>query len=392
MDFAIRGFLSRHFEPPDFQVITAIPVRNEAEHINACLDALSRQMDGYSRPLRTATVLLLNGCDDGTWAALQHRRCREDLCESWLAVDCVLPRTLQHAGGARRAALTTALSLVGAHTRLIATTDADSCVPPNWLSRQLDALDAGAQAVAGAADVDADEARHFPDDFRRRRELEDCYTRWLERIDAFLDPLAHDPWPRHRTPTGASLGFTPEVLRMLRPLPAPGLGEDRALVARCQALDVPIRFDAMLRVRTSGRLQGRAKGGMADTMAHRLVHPRAPCDVLLETFAHSVERSRIRAWLRAIHQQEALDGVDASKHLDLTPAQWRRLPLDGPFGRLWQELEQCSSRLQRIPLLPQQLPRQIELANHGWQSMRGQGLPQTANRAKLAWSQGVATT
>lgn len=393
MDFAIRGSLSHDFEPRDFKAITAIPVRNEADHIDACLDALGQQRDAAARPMKaSATVLLLNGCDDGTWKALQRRADRAPAPERWLAVDCELPRTLQHAGGARKAALAIALRLAGPDTRLIATTDADSRVPCDWISRQLDALAAGAGAVAGAADIDAKETSLFPAGFRQRIELESCYTQWLERVDALLDPLLHDPWPRHRTPTGASLGFSPETLRLLQPLPAPSLGEDRALMDRCRALDIPIRFDAMLRVHTSGRLKGRAEGGMADTMAHRLAFPEAACDVLLEPFTQAADRSKARAWLRTMHRLEALQTVDAQRHFGLAMPRWRRLPLDGSFGRLWQELEQCSPRLRRIPMLPRQLPEQIGYARCWWQSLRKHGLPPMIDPREQLRLHGTAAT
>ena len=75
-------------------------------------------------------------------------------------------------------------------------------------------------------------------------------------------------------------------------------GEDRALVAALARIDVPIRHDPAIRVTVSGRLDGRAPGGMADTMRRRIVQQDEYTDAQLEPAVDAFRRAdfRRRVW------------------------------------------------------------------------------------------------
>lgn len=346
------------------KAIVAIPVRDEADSLIPAILALGAQCDLRGDPLAAGDVLvlvLLNGCTDASWERLQSLRGPD--APSWVAIDGELPDLLKHAGGARRVALAKALALATADTRLIATTDGDSTVSATWVARQLDWMDRGCDVVLGNAELSATDSRALPMELHQRERQERIYAQRLGRIDAWLDPTEYDPWPRHGIPSGASLGFRPAALRSAFPLPAPGCGEDRALVQRCHALDLKVRGDAQLHVTTSARLQGRARGGMADTLLHRLHHPGAPCDATLETVERAVARAQLRARVRERQQSDRLSVRWLSNVLGVpryTAEDMLALPT---FGLLWQACERFSPRLKHVPMSPSLLERELQVAN-----------------------------
>lgn len=329
----------------------AIPVRNEAERLPSCLAALHEQR----LPANAFDLLLvLNGCTDASWSrahdVLAHWR------RPWRVMECVLPVDRNHAGGARAAALTMAMER---QAEAVLTTDADSLVGPDWVALNLAALE-HTEVVAGDVDIRPDEASGLPWSLLERQRLEATYGALLGEIDARCDPLEHDPWPNHRTRSGASLAFRADSLRRLAALPAPRCGEDRALVAALAADGARIRHDTRIRVGTSARLTGRARGGMADTLRHRIRRENARCDPMLEPVHRLVRRASFRARARILFEP-GMPPHHLAMHLGLVPSQLT----DDPclhFERAWQWIEGNVPSLSRRALRPSALPPQIERA------------------------------
>ncbi len=91
---------------PATDIIVAIPARDEAAHIGACLDALARQVDGDGVPLAPGAfgiLLLLNNCRDDTAAAAAGRAASMPF--SLRIVEWDLPPSHAHAGAAGRLAM-----------------------------------------------------------------------------------------------------------------------------------------------------------------------------------------------------------------------------------------------------------------------------------------------
>jgi hypothetical protein len=126
------------------------------------------------------------------------------------------------------------------------TTDADTVAPPGWVAANLAAL-RGVDAVAGRAVIDPREAALIPRHLHELDAQECRYAALLDEIAALLAPEPHDPWPRHDEHSGASIAL-------------------RASGAR-------IRHAPEVWVTVSGRLDGRAQGGMADTIRARIANP-----------------------------------------------------------------------------------------------------------------------
>ena len=237
--------------------VIAIPVRNEAARIGRCLDALKAQAGGFE------VVLLFNNCEDESREAA--RAAQRELPYRLHFVEARLEGERAHVGWARRLAMDAAADLLG-DGGIILTTDADSRPVPGWLAANRAAIRAGADAVAGIIVPDPAERRGLPSLARRRLWGQRRYERLMERLTSLLDPEAHDPWPRHGYHCGASMAVRLDAYRRVGGLPPEPSSEDRAFFAAVLRQDGRVRHCPKARVVTSCRLNGRAAGGMADTL------------------------------------------------------------------------------------------------------------------------------
>jgi hypothetical protein len=349
--------------------VVTIPVRNEEEGLIGCLEALG-EMDSGKDAL-TGALLVLNGCTDDTWRVAKKWSSRNGLPLS--LVEVALSPSMDHAGGARACALTLALNSLGTgEGGVVLTTDADSRVGRDWLVRACAALDVGADVVAGDIVVERS-SLPWPLPLQWRHNLESEYSALLDEIDACCDPVPHNPWPAHRRCSGANLAFRADALRGLPSIPAPRCGEDRAIVDACLARDLRVRHDPALLVETSARLDGRAWGGMADTLRRRIDQRDLPCDALLEPCAQHVYRASLRAAARRAFASGMSDRTLAtavgltSHHLTGTVCRH--------FGEAWRSLERNVPSLARAVLRPADLAWEIGEARAwlagrrpGWQA------------------------
>lgn len=351
--------------PPAHAV--AIPVRNEAHRIVACLDALAVQRDEQGRPFPAGefhVVLLFNNCTDASYALVEQQLARWPIAIT--AHDINLPDGLCHAGHARRLANHVALHTLPADGVLFMT-DADSQVPPNWLARHTALLRQGCEAVAGTAVLSPDDRDDIPPSLMHRSALEERYGRLLDELESRLDPLAHDPWPRHFGASGANMAVCANVLRTLDDFPHVPCGEDRQLVAMLERADRRVRHDTQNPVLTSGRLYGRAVGGKADTLRHRVLVPQALCDERLECAQDACRRASLRAQLRKLWQQPrrcqqqphpaAIDALAADTGL-ATRTLWLLCAMPH-FGEAWHQFESSVAGLRRVPIAPSRLVHEI---------------------------------
>ncbi len=345
--------------PPAPLCVAAVPVRNEVDRIGACLHALAGQVGIGADGL--GIVLFLNNCTDGTAEAVAA------LLPGLPVQVRVITRDFAgaQAGWARREAMEAAASWLeeAAPDGVILTTDADSRVPPDWVARNLAALADGADAVAGAIALDEAEAARLPDALHARGRLEGAYEALLIALEDLIDPVAHDPWPRHATRSGASLAVRLSAYRGAGGMPALPLGEDRAFVAALLRADARVRHAPDIVVVTSGRLDGRAPGGAADTMRERCTVPEAPCDPRLEPLAAALFRF---AWGRRLRRLRATGGLARTglwaPWLQVPRMDARRIAGLPTLGAVLAAIEAASPLLAARPLRPRALPRQIRAA------------------------------
>ncbi|GEP04949.1 glycosyltransferase [Methylobacterium oxalidis] len=338
------------------RAVVAIPARDEVERIGPCLHALARQ-EGIAAG-SFGVLLFLNNCRDGTEAAVAALT--PGLSFRLRAIACEMPGAT--AGTARRAAMEAAadwLEAEAADEGAILTTDADSRVAPDWLARNLTGLAAGADAVAGRIALDPAEAAALPESLHARGRLEAEYEALLTEIAARLDPEPHDPWPRHATESGATLAVRLSAYRQVGGLPPLPVGEDRALAAALRARNLRVRHDPDIVVLTSGRLEGRAPGGAADTMRLRCAAPDSPCDDRLEALPRALARVLAHRRLRRLHAGGRTFGGISAAALGISAETARAVAAEPSLGLARAALEAASPRLAARPLRPHALPRHI---------------------------------
>lgn len=334
-------------------VVVAVPARDEAERIEPCLRAISGQHD---RP--DAVVLLLNNCADDTEAvarALAPRlRYRLDI------VSRDLPPPLANAGNARRLAMDLAAGIAGPSGVLL-TTDADTIVPPDWIRRNLAAIGRGADVVCGRIVVDPKEAALIPPHLHADDALECQLIGLLDTIAWMVDPEPHDPPPRHTEASGASLAVTTAAYHRVGGIPAIPSGEDRLFVASLWRMDARVRHDPDIKVMVSGRIVGRAEGGMADAIRRRIVRQDEFTDDQVEPVASAVRRYSLRARVR--HAWSAgRPRAPLADDLAVTDAALADALASPFFGAAWARLEAASPRLKRHRVRFSDLPAEIARA------------------------------
>jgi glycosyltransferase involved in cell wall biosynthesis len=216
-----------------------LPVHDEEELLPTALASVSDALAGLPPQIETRVAVVLDDCSDMS----------SDIATEWSRRHeaVLVTERARNVGAARRAGCQAILS--GWHelrreTIWLATTDADSRVPADWLTAQLTARAGGVDLWAGRVTV-TDWSGHHD----RTR------GRWRAAYAGEHDPVH-----------GASLGVSAATYVSLggfRPLPT---GEDRDLYRRAQARQWNILHDTDAVVETSARREGRAPLGFAHAL------------------------------------------------------------------------------------------------------------------------------
>jgi glycosyltransferase involved in cell wall biosynthesis len=348
--------------------VVAIPVRDEAKRIGGCLAAFSRQSIPADH-----IVLLLNNCTDRTAEVVKRLpQARHRLH----VIECRLNRSLASAGVARALAMKRAASLVDSsrsEEAVILTTDADGEVPENWIEANLRAIEQGADAVCGMAVIDPLEALLIPRHLHEDDAREVAYGRLLDEIASVILRDPADPWPRHTEGSGASIAVRASMLRRVGGMPCLRSGEDRALIARLRRMDARVRHDPEISVVVSGRIHGRAAGGMADTIRRRIARQDEFVDDRIEPAWLAFERIRIKQRFSLLWRQTTEDRLHQfSKLLAIAPDVVREAVGSPYFGLAWSRIEQASSLLSQRLVRFVELPREMAIARDIYRGLSNQ--------------------
>ena len=247
----------------EIRTVVAVPVKDEAARIAACVSALALQRDVAP----DAIVLVVNNTEDATSTIV--RDLAYSLPVPVQVIDHVFPPEQASAGAARRMAMERAAVMVGEGGVLL-TTDADGRVPADWVAANLFHIRRGIDAVAGRAVLDPVDAAAIPARLHADDALECAYAAALDQIASIVVPQPWDPWPRHTEHSGASIAVTLAAYRGAGGMPAAPIAEDRRFFAALRESGARIRHAPEIVVEVSGRLIGRAEGGMADTIHRRM--------------------------------------------------------------------------------------------------------------------------
>lgn len=244
-----------------FQAIVAVPCKNEERRIPHLLQALANQT--WCRKARLGVELVANNCTD---ASVEVARAYSS---KYPALDVTIhaaefSEEIAHVGTARRMAMEFALQRLGGNPNgVILTTDADAVATSDWVEQNVRALATGADVVGGLIIGDPAEEAMLPPGVLTRADAQQRYDQLCDELASYLDPIPHDPWPRHRDHTGGSLAVKATVYQRIGGLPALPYREDLAFVTRLRASGHKLVHPLAVQVVVSARMTGRAPGGMA---------------------------------------------------------------------------------------------------------------------------------
>jgi glucosyl-3-phosphoglycerate synthase len=232
------------------RAVVVVPAHDEEERIGRCLAALAAQVE--AEPSSYEVIVVIDACADGTAAEVEAFRARR----AEPAVHTI-EGPGQGAGPARATGMDVGcarLEGLGRDAGLLASTDADSVVAPDWIARQLEAIAAGAEAIGGEVILDPAEAAALPPAVLAGREAE---------LAARTREAARRGPAEHAHFSGASLGVTPRAYRRAGGMAWMAALEDQELEDRLAGAGVAIHRLRPVSVVTAARTEGRAERGLA---------------------------------------------------------------------------------------------------------------------------------
>lgn len=222
-------------------IAVVVPSRNEADLLPRALNALEIAATRFARKIPdvpvSLTVVLDSTIDDSMGLLSAHPK---------VHVECV---SAGRVGLARNAGIVAAVlrAQLPPEQLWVATTDADSIVPADWLERHYAIAVEGAHVLTGTVEPDPSELNST------------TLSTWY---------AGHELREGHPHIHGANLGLRADVFAKLGGFGDQELHEDRDFVAKARRRGYVITATDSCRVRTSGRLQSRVRGGFADFLAH----------------------------------------------------------------------------------------------------------------------------
>ena len=260
--------------PPEAacELCVTIPVHNEEADIAQTLHALAAQVDLSGEPLdpaRYEVLVLANNCTDGTASIVRAFAAGQPHLRLSLIV-IQLPPPHAHVGAARRLVMDEAcrrLEGLGKHRGVIATTDGDTRVRPNWVAANLEEIAGGADAVGGRILAGPEQIAALAPGTRLYYRLDNTYRTLRAAYETILNPGPGNGWPRHHHCFGASLAVTANIYRKAGGLPVIRCLEDMAFTDALERLDARVRQSTGVNVLTSLRVAGRVDVGLSDTLS-----------------------------------------------------------------------------------------------------------------------------
>ena len=335
--------LRQQLPPPRAGLRTSviIPAKDEAATLPAALAALAAQVTHQGQPTLTDSfevIVLANNCQDATAAVVRRQAQRFPGLVVHVAELCLAGDTA-HVGRARRLLMDEAcarLEQVGQPGGIIASTDADTHVAPDWLAAIQAEIVGGADAVGGRIFTSDEESG--PMALQRIQVQDTAYRLLCARLEDLTDPAALDRWPRHHQHFGASLALTARAYRRVGGLPEVRFLEDEALCQELRRHDLALRHSPQVRVLTSARRQGRVEVGLSWQLNEWLHMSQQQREPHVENPVQLRRRWQLRCQLRACWTGSAGAEPDViTGRLGLPVAMvLARMQQAVTFGALWE--------------------------------------------------------
>lgn len=220
--------------------VAVVPAHDEEKSIGTCVGAVIDA--AYAATVPVDIVVALDACTDNTAEALKRFGPQVRGVEM----------TYRNVGFTRRAGVEAALAGLPDDVDLdetwILSTDADSVVPPDWISRQLDLANRGCDAVVGTVEP------NWKDDGRPVA----IHRLYESRYNAVAG---------HQHIHGANLGVRASAYRAVGGFDTLSCSEDVALVKNLREDGFNVLAVADIPVLTSTRVSHRAPGGFSSYLS-----------------------------------------------------------------------------------------------------------------------------
>ena len=287
------------------EVCVIVPVRNEAENIEATLLALTNQIDLTGKPLDKncyEIIVLANNCSDNSAEVVRHfARTHRVVLH---LVEMTIDSDRAHIGWVRKLLMDEACRRFKASGRsfgVIASTDGDTKVSTTWIAAILAEIKNGADAVGGRI-ITCSKSREQLDPTTKLYYLR--YQRYgylVSQLEASLDPYFESS-PRHHHHYGASLAVTAQMYAKVGGLPPSRSSEDVALYEALLRFDARFCHSPRVRVVTSARAVGRAEAGLSNRLSQLTAMTQKQQSILVEPAELVAIRFYLRRWLRYLWQ------------------------------------------------------------------------------------------
>ncbi len=335
------------------EVCVIVPVRNEAQSLEATLRALTYQIDLEGNELdwrRYEVILLANNCSDASAEIARHfARLHPELVLH--VVEITLPPAEAYIGRVRQILMDEAyrrLTYIGHAGGIIASTDGDSQVTPTWIAANIFEIAAGADAVGGRIYTTKSDRATLNSYAKACYLREVGYRSLIAQLEDYIDPDPYDRFPRHYQHYGASLAVTAQMYQQAGGLPAVRTPEDVAFYKALLRVNARFRHSPLVKVVTSARQTGRATLGLANQLKQWTMMEVDEQPFVVEPINAIALRLQVRHQLRILWSG-ILDGYQpdiaciAQIATDLgVNVQWLTTELTQPytFGLLFEKIEQ----------------------------------------------------
>lgn len=248
----------------NLKVCITIPARNEEKLITDTLMALYNQRGSYGQLLDKSTyeiLILANNCSDDTIGQITRVANAYPDFRLYVA-DMHFEEEDAHVGICRRILMDSAAARLEAVGRradgIIISTDADTRVDSRWLYFTLKGFSLGCEVLGGRIMITSEDKvaqiMHVKDE---------RYRMLCVKLETIIDPVEHDPWPRHFQCFGPSTAVRCDVYRKVGGIPILPHLEDAYFAKNLYMIDAKIRHSPYVKVYSSGRLCGRVSFGFS---------------------------------------------------------------------------------------------------------------------------------
>lgn len=290
------------------EICIIVPVRDEAENIEATLLALTNQVDLNGQSLdknRYEIIVLANNCaDNSVQIARNFANNQPNLILHM--VEMMIESDRANIGWVRKLLMDEAyrrLKAIGRNRGIIASTDGDTRVSSTWIAAILNEINGGVDAVGGRIVTERQDRLALDKSTRLYFLRYIGYEYLVAQLETSIDPDPFECFPRHHQHYGASLALTAQIYAKVGGLPPLHSSEDVALYEALKRVDARFCHSPQVKVTTSARAIGRAKAGLSDRLSQLKMMAQKNQPMLVESAQLVAARFYLRRELRYLWQK-----------------------------------------------------------------------------------------